>query len=311
MITTTTVQSQEPQPQNQFQVVAHGLYNSWKFVASGDEDRKLKARKEVANTLEVSSRDISRSISVKDFYEGIPLQHYWDLPIDTILSIAKEKYLILRDNLMQMPHNKVSIEALQKMVDENVKASKPPKEPRKTFSWKRDRYNNRRAIIELPDCDTARELEADLKDSCLPVPTYIKSLFEKKERCEKAEQVLKEKEAAVAKLEELIKQEPQPSVAYDISENNSSVAEIPILDRKNRYVPLVEVYKNESQRMKQHCKEVFKKYCDAKCKLSAAIAEIKKMKAEIKAAMGSIFINSGSSEIPVSLDRGSLKKTTS
>jgi hypothetical protein len=130
--------------------------------------------KEVLLKLGWTSTTATPYLKVGEYLTGIPEENLELLDIKTILSLCCDKYCPILEQLQQERLKVQQVRSLMSEINAQLKEQKPPKP---VMEWRRAKTGDRSLLIRLEDPEAATELEAKFKQSCLPLPLFIRELL--------------------------------------------------------------------------------------------------------------------------------------
>jgi hypothetical protein len=113
-------------------------------------------------------------LKVGEYLTGIPEENLESLDIKTIISLCCDKY---RPILEQLQQERLTVQEVRSRMSEINAQLKQEKPPLPAMEWRRAKTGDRSLLIRLEDPEVATELEAKFKQSCLPLPLFIRELL--------------------------------------------------------------------------------------------------------------------------------------
>ncbi|WP_290887726.1 hypothetical protein [Fischerella sp.] len=142
------------------------------YVAKLKSDRTQW--KEARESLGWASSTATPYAKIGEWLAEIPEHNLDLLDIKTLMSLCCEKYRPILEQLQQERLMVREVRDRMSEINTQIKEQKPPKP---VMEWKRAKTGDRSLLIRLEDPEAATELEARYKQSCLPLPSFIRELL--------------------------------------------------------------------------------------------------------------------------------------
>ncbi|MFB2768584.1 hypothetical protein ACE1AT_04735 [Pelatocladus sp. BLCC-F211] len=163
---------------NQLQQQAAGLTCAFIGFCQSVYVAKLKSDrtqwKDARESLGWTSSTATPYAKVGEWLADVPEYNLELLDIKTIMSLCCDKY---RPVLEQLQQERLMIQEVRSRMSEINAQLKQEKPPKPVMEWRRAKTGDRSLIIRLEDPEAATELETKFKQSCLPLPSFIRELL--------------------------------------------------------------------------------------------------------------------------------------